>query len=74
MEPQTQKTVQQRLPRGSLVRKGGVRYRERGRDPSPLTEAESKLTKVSTYRKMQCRNRNLVGCCKAEGTSAVRKC
>lgn len=35
MEPQTQKTVQQRLPRGSLVRKGGVRYRERGRDPSP---------------------------------------
>lgn len=73
-EPQTQKRVWQRLPWESLKRKGGARYRERGREPQPITEPESKLTKVSMYRNTQCRNLSLVGYCNVEGMSAVRKC
>lgn len=58
----------------SLKRKGGASYGERGRETQPITEPESKLTKVKAYRNRQCRNLNLAGCCKVERTSTVRKC
>lgn len=58
----------------SLKRKGGASYGERGRETQPITEPQSKLTKVKAYRNRQCRNLNLAGCCKVERTSTVRKC
>lgn len=71
-EPQHKSVATAVLGESEDERRGQVQGKRKG--AQPITEPESKLTKMTMYRNMQCRNLSLMGCCKVEGMSAVRKC